>query len=198
MFIAGIFLGLVFCFVSVYFCDYCMEYGGFLRLEIVPVYGFENTYSISNRGEVFRTRKQVLKQLKAHVSRGDGYARVMLSKNNKKFVMLVHRMVLESFVGPSQNKECCHYDGDRSNNCLDNLRWGTRLENQQDRLRHGTLSVNKRENNPMARLNQNKAEQIKKLLSFGLSQRAVAKKFDVSQATIHKIHKGITWASTTT
>jgi len=34
--------------------------------------------------------------------------------------------------------EGCHNDGDRSNNCVENLRWDTRLGNCQDIIAHGT------------------------------------------------------------
>lgn len=52
---------------------------------------------------------------------------------------LVHRLVLEAFVGPCPpGHECCHRDGDPSNNCLDNLYWGTRSDNVRDAIQHGT------------------------------------------------------------
>ncbi len=50
----------------------------------------------------------------------------------------IYRLVLEIFVGPCPpGMECCHYDDNRSNNVLSNLRWGTRTSNLQDRWRNG-------------------------------------------------------------
>lgn len=53
----------------------------------------------------------------------------------------VHRTILEAFVGPCpEGMECCHADGDPSNNKLENLRWDTRISNIRDSMRHGTHS----------------------------------------------------------
>lgn len=52
---------------------------------------------------------------------------------------LVHRLVLEAFVGPCpEGMEGCHGDGDPTNNSLGNLRWDTATSNQLDKVRHGT------------------------------------------------------------
>lgn len=45
----------------------------------------------------------------------------------------VHRVVLESFVGPCPDgMEACHNNCDYSDNRLDNLRWDTKSENMRD------------------------------------------------------------------
>src|SRR4051794_31712386 len=47
---------------------------------------------------------------------------------------LVHRLVLEVFVGPCPaGMECCHADGNSLNNALDNLRWDTPEANEADK-----------------------------------------------------------------
>lgn len=52
---------------------------------------------------------------------------------------LVHRLVLEAFVGPCPDgMEGCHNDGDPTNNRLENLRWDTRSGNIHDAIKHGT------------------------------------------------------------
>lgn len=52
---------------------------------------------------------------------------------------LVHRLVLEAFVGPClEEEECCHRDGRPGNNQLSNLRWGTHSSNCLDSVEHGT------------------------------------------------------------
>ncbi len=57
------------------------------------------------------------------------YLRVTLSKNGKQYRLKIHRLVLEAFVGPRPpGHVACHKDGDKLNNCLDNLGWVTRKE----------------------------------------------------------------------
>jgi hypothetical protein len=51
----------------------------------------------------------------------------------------VHRMVLETFVGPCpEGMLACHNDGNTANNPLNNLRWDTPAGNMADKDRHGT------------------------------------------------------------
>jgi hypothetical protein len=51
---------------------------------------------------------------------------------------LVHRVVLETFVGPCPDgMECCHNDDVKTNNRLDNLRWDTHDANVADKVKNG-------------------------------------------------------------
>lgn len=76
-------------------------------------------------------------KLKKH---SNGYACISIRKDGKYYDFLVHRLVLETFVGPCpENMECLHGDGNKTNNNVDNLRWGTRVENIQDSIDHGVF-----------------------------------------------------------
>lgn len=119
-----------------------------------PVPGFPGYY-VGNDGSMWsmwklrhrpgkgRTGNEVylsetLRQLKTKNSRG--YRRVMLYKEGKPHEFGVHRLVLLVFVGACpEGKECCHKDGNPSNNHVSNLYWGTKSENTQDQIRHGTF-----------------------------------------------------------
>lgn len=60
----------------------------------------------------------------------DGYMLVQIDK--KRYV--VHRLVAETFLPNLEAKpEVDHKDRDRSNNCVDNLRWVTKSENRRNR-----------------------------------------------------------------
>ena len=75
-----------------------------------------------------------------------GYRFVILSINSKKFTRLIHRLVLETYVGSCPlGSECRHFDGDKQNNRLENLCWGSHKENEQDKIRHGTSPAALRE-----------------------------------------------------
>src|SRR5690349_8150963 len=72
--------------------------------------------------------------------RRHSYLTVALSKDSKKTIRFVHRLVLEAYVGPCPpGLVACHNDGDPTNNRLDNLRWDSQKSNCADKLRHGTL-----------------------------------------------------------
>lgn len=96
--------------------------------------GWETFYEVSDRGNVISLRSGELLTPQTG-SKGHQYVRLSTPKADK----LVHRLVLEAFVGPCPNgHECCHGDGDPSNNSLSNLRWDTSSANHYDMVRHGT------------------------------------------------------------
>jgi hypothetical protein len=68
-----------------------------------------------------------------------GYLSAAFRRDGKYVYYLVHRLVLETFVGPCpEGMECLHGDGNKHNNNVGNLRWGTKVENEQDKVLHGT------------------------------------------------------------
>lgn len=110
--------------------------------------GHEGRYQVSNYGQVrsvpwvsirsngrsYTNQSRVL----AQATTDSGHLRVGLFRNKKQSGHLVHRLVLEAFVGPCPDgMESCHTDDDPSNNHVSNLRWDTRRENMLDRSRNG-------------------------------------------------------------
>ncbi len=70
--------------------------------------------------------------------RKDGYTQLSFQKDGKSYYRLLHRLVLETFIGPCPDRmECCHKDGNKQNNSVGNLYWGTRVDNTADNIRHG-------------------------------------------------------------
>jgi hypothetical protein len=73
----------------------------------------------------------------------------------------------------------------------DHLWLGTPKDNSQDMKRKNRHCPGSR--NGAARLNEEKVKQIKILLKEGITQRAIAKRYGVHQATIWRISKGRKW-----
>ena len=74
-------------------------------------------YLVSNKGRVASTRK-----ILSYGNNGKGYLNVMLSVNKKHFRRYVHRLVAKAFIeNPKNYPQVNHKDGNKSNNCVENL-----------------------------------------------------------------------------
>ena len=132
------------------------------------------------------------RDLKGSVDR-QGYLRVKLRRDGKKYPRGIHRLVLEAFVGQCPDgMQCRHLDGNPRNNQLSNLRWGFPEENYADRDRHGTTARGER--NGLSRLREENIPEIFRLCESGMTCREIAARFGVSGWTIGAVLTGRTWA----
>lgn len=93
-------------------------------------YPGDRRYRVSDEGQVMGPRGRLL-----HPAAQRGYLFVRIGRRNH----YVHRLVLETFVGPAPlGHETGHLDGTRNNNSLRNLRWVTQDENREHQIAHGT------------------------------------------------------------
>ena len=95
------------------------------------IVGYEGLYQVSNLGRVksykrMGTNGGILK--KSFFKQG--YEKTILAKNNKLKTFKTHRLVAIAFI-PNQNNfpQVNHKDGNKLNNCVDNLEWTTAKEN---------------------------------------------------------------------
>jgi hypothetical protein len=120
-----------------------------------------------------------------------GHLHVNLVRDGVKKGRAVHRLVLETFVGPCPpGHQCCHWDGVPSNNHLENLRWGTPKDNADDTLRHGRRAVGAR---VRAKLTEPEVLEIRRLSAGGCPARQLAARFGVSSQNIMLIVSRRTW-----
>ena len=104
----------------------------------VPVIRFEGLYEVSNLGRVRSlTRPNKLEGLVSQRIKTGNYLNIHLCRKGKGKEYRVHRIVLESFKGLSLegNTQVNHKDGDKHNNCLDNLEWSNSVDNALHRSR---------------------------------------------------------------
>ena len=101
------------------------------------VSGFEGKYLVSSQGRIislnYLNTKQprFLKTFKHH----SGYIMVNLGENGRKSV---HQLVANAFINNPENKKYVnHIDGNKINNCVENLEWVTSKENMQHAIRTG-------------------------------------------------------------
>lgn len=152
-------------------------------------------YYVSTQGEIFTawdgkpTPGKKLKLMKASKKK-DGYLMISFHGGGRKknCSRLVHRLVLETFVGPRPSGfECRHLNGNPIDNRLENLAWGTPEENLNDKIKHGTYITR-------SKLNFKKAKLIRILyFNFNWSLSKLARFFNVDKSTISYIKNNKIW-----
>lgn len=157
-----------------------------------PIDGCAGWYEVSNlgrvgswamvgRGGAAGKRSPTMRILNPKV--GKGYKHVKININGKIRTAHVHTLVLSTFVGPRPDGMLCrHLDGDRSNNRLENLAWGTWKENAHDSFLHGTHSCGTRGGG--AKFTKEQVIEINRRVHNGETGRSLAKEFGVSEGTI--------------
>lgn len=155
----------------------------------VTTRGYENHYEVSDLGNVRNAKtKRILKP----GNHPKGYLTLVFSVANARKTVLVHPLVLEAFVGPRPSGYGTrHLDGNRKNNVLTNLVWGTQSENEQDKVNHGTSQQGS--GNAMVKLTDEQVLEIIRRHNAGESQRALASGFGVKQPQVSRIITGKRW-----
>lgn len=111
---------------------------------------YENKYQVSNSGRIKSLKKDIILKPSVHYK---GYLEVKLYKNNSSKVFKIHRLVASAFIPNPENKpQVNHIDGNKQNNCVDNLEWNTQSENQlhafRNKLNRGSMYAKYSINNP--------------------------------------------------
>jgi hypothetical protein len=123
------------------------------------------------------------KALTPHLT-ASGYLCVNFGRGNTR---VIHRLVLEAFVGPCpEGSECRHLNGDRTDNRLENLAWGTPAENHADQYQHGTREAGERHH--WHKLTALQVKAIRDLYAAGKwNQYDLAALFGTSQPNVSSI-----------
>ena len=156
-----------------------------------PVPNFEGYYASAD-GCILSKRSHQPRIMNP-MKQKDGYLYVYLYDgygNQKK--MYVHRLVLMSWVGmPKDGQECRHLNDDPSDNRIENLLWGTRIENVADKRRNHGLQIGERSSSH--KLTEGQVMEIRQRYSDGKSARELSAEYGVSHNAILKIARGSSW-----
>ncbi len=157
--------------------------------QILPIADFPG-YFIDTYGFVWSDKSGKMKRLKGTLG-NRGYFIVVLYKNKKRHMRLIHRLVLEVFIGKRpEGMECRHLNGIKTDNRLDNLIWGTCKENTSDKILHGT--DNRGEKNGRTIFTDEDVLEIYGLKGIE-SCKSVADRWDVHRNTIYNIWNKKYW-----
>ena len=123
--------------------------------------GYNQRYEVSNYGRL-RSKDMVIngRLQNCHKKKGrilkpytdkEGYTGVVLCISQKRKTIRLHRLVAAAFIPNLDNlSEIDHIDGNRSNNCVNNLRWSNRKQNSNNPITRKRVALSK-----MGELNPN-------------------------------------------
>lgn len=157
-----------------------------------PIPGYEGIYSVSTLGNFVRHVGLGIKPVAVTFSPSNGYGYVHLSKDGVAQNYRAHRLVLWAHVGlPPDASDGRHLDGDKSNNTLANLAWGSHADNIADNVRNGThRGAAAGQDHHNAKLSDDAVEAIFNQWAQGMSQKNIAAFWSVSPSNISKILSG--------
>lgn len=162
-----------------------------------PVVGYEGKYEVSNLGRFRRIGGRAReKVVKYYLLKGSitvyGYNHIVFHRDGKQKSFRSARIVMQAFRGPCPaGMEVLHRNSRRTDDRLCNLRYGTRADNELDKVLAGTS--NRGERHGMAKLAEASVRRIRILLIGGVTQKSIAKRFNVNSSTISAISRGILW-----
>jgi len=140
-------------------------------------------YEITKDGQVIN--KHTGKVVKPQKN-GKGYLRVAIGKK----LMFIHRMVAEKYVpNPDNMPQVNHKDGNKENNCADNLEWVSNQQNRNHAVNTGLQVHGGR--CPWAKLTEEQVDFIRKHTE--LSSTELAKVFNVTDSNIRVLRRGESW-----
>jgi len=165
---------------------------------------YEGIYDISNLGEIkrlyrewhsgrngsqFKTLEEGL--VKSRID-SNGYELVNLSKDGVKFFTKVHRLVANNFIeNPNNYPVINHKDGNKTNNCVDNLEWTTYKNNTQHAIENNLVNLQIKSNNIV---NYTLVKEMKLYyLQNNCTKKEVSKFFNVEYTTTVSILNNKIW-----
>ena len=103
----------------------------------------KKNYWISNKGRIKNDRGKIV-ELKNH----HNYIQLSFRNKDKKATYQLHRLVAQLFIPKPESKPIVnHIDGNKDNNCSDNLEWVTKSENTKHAHDNGLIKKNSRKVN---------------------------------------------------
>ena len=174
------------------------------RQSAVPVSGFPG-YHINRTGQVWSAhrkgriprcaRSRWLDQKDWTVRQPwcdpEGYLHHTLVRGGKgdRQRIALHILVAAAFLGPRPDGlVVAHLDGDKSNNCPQNLAYVSQRENIEHKREHGTMLCGDRSH--LSRMTDRQCLRMLDCLDVGYSRREVAGAFGVSVAHVAALKTG--------
>lgn len=161
--------------------------------KVVPIPDWDE-YLIDTKGNVSRVAPNcgaVTGRILKWSILKNGYAKVSLCRNAIRKEYFVHRLVAMAFIGDPTGFDVCHYDGNKLNNDVSNLRIDNRKGNMSDQIRmHKTPRGEKSGSNKYA---TEFITQLKRRLMDGETVTNLHRETKIPRPTLYSIRSGATW-----
>ena len=163
-------------------------------------YNYSNFYEVSNYGRIkslgiYHGRTNNFFE-KPHILKGNinkcGYILYALSKFGKTEYFTSHRIVASTFIFNLHNlPQVNHKDGNKLNNCVENLEWCSISENIKHAFDNGLKTSRgnslPKEKNPNAKYTEAQIEEIRKKRKEGCKLKELAKEYKTTESYISNI-----------
>lgn len=163
------------------------DYGKFLDAPY-------NDYSITSNGEAYSHKRGTVRRLNP-ILMSNGYfviSPAAKGMNTYQPQLYIHHLVAQYFIGPRpEGNYVRHLDGNKTNNNLDNLAFGTPQDNVNDTMSHGR--VPKGETHYRSTLTTADVTVIVNRIKNGDVLKDIAFDFNVCPITITSIKSGRIW-----
>lgn len=167
-----------------------------MKDKSVYINGEKSPYFITDSGDVYRIFSNKKKYLKHFIDR-DGYHRVTLTVNGKKYCRIVSRLVAISYIpNPNNKPEVNHINGDKNCNSYKNLEWVTTKENIDHAWKHNLCTPKYCESHPNSVYKNSQIRNVCKMLEYGdIPMKIISDLTDVSYTVVKQIKAGVIWTS---
>lgn len=162
------------------------------------VVGYEGYYMVSNMGRI----KNIKERMNTCVGRiliggtnPQGYRISKFYKDGVRFYKTLHSVVAEAFLGKRKDGYCVnHKDGNKKNNCIENLEYITVHENNVHAKENGLLRPNYGEKSGTAKLKNKDIYDIRnKYKNKENTQKELAEMYGVAVPCISRIVNRKRW-----
>lgn len=148
-------------------------------------------YYASMDGEIMSTKSGepiIMKQIES----ADGHRYVFTYSNGVMKKVWVHRAVLSASSGRDEPGLICrHFDDDPSNNCIENLVWGTAKDNADDKIRNKRTANGEKAG--AHKLNEKQVMEIRNRYAEGERSISLAEEYHISKGQVLAIVRGDKW-----
>ena len=160
-----------------------------------PIPGYP-AYLATSSGRIYSTYRGG-RWLHTHPDR-HGYLAVNLyAGDGRRGRLHVHHIVLLTFVGPRPHPSSVarHLNGDRLDNRIENLAWGTQAENIADGMRQGSMpQIGRRgEDAHAAKLTEEQVLEIEQRANAGEPTTDLAREFGICRRHVYTIRRRQVW-----